>query len=118
MRRMNHTLEYVRNIIKQDNRPNVEVGSLENGLYFVKVLDIDAETYAAGYVSLDDHEYTTYWPINFVDNGGYIVPATINLSRESLPSKQATLTITFTPGTQITWLDSTKVSMVDIYKVR
>ena len=119
MRRMGHNLEYVRTVIKQDNSQSVIVDNLENGLYLIKVLDINGEIYTSAYVSLDDNEtgYPNYWPINFLDNGGYVISAVIGLSRESLLSKQATLTIAFTPGTQITWLDSTKVNMVDIYKV-
>lgn len=119
MRRMGHTLEFVKSVAKTGGgNAELELGSLEPGFYQVKIWNLENEKGYVTYLELnEDRQYTYEASIPMIDDMGATVTANASLYYTGLLNKIATLYID-NAGSISIWEDENYTFVVDIYRVR
>ena len=119
MRRMGFNTEFVKTIVKPgDGASEVELGSLEPGVYQIKMWNTENEKGYSTYLELsEDRAHTYESTIPMIDDIGAIVPAMASLFYTGIINKIAVLYIDCGGASSI-WEDENYTFTIDIYRVR
>lgn len=120
MRRMGHTLEYVRTIaeVAASENGSASLGTLDPGFYQINIWCPGEEQGYAAFLELSDDFVEQYGvSITMPNSNGAFVTGIAKMEYFSLVSREAVLRMYFNDE-QVIWLNDDEAKIINIYRLK